>query len=429
MTNDELARLDLECVFHPCSQMKDYEHYPIIPIKKGYGAYIEDFEGNAYLDCISSWWVNIFGHANKEINAKIAKQLDELEHVIFAGFTHAPVIELSKRLLDMTGFDKVFYADNGSSAVEVALKMAYQFFANKNEQRPIFVSLSNSYHGETMGALAVSDTGLYKEIYAPLLLETVHAKSPSIVSEDEALEDMKRVLKANRGKISSVIVEPLVQCAGGMLMYDPSYLKALRQICDEEGVFLICDEIAVGFGRTGSMFAYLQADIMPDLVCLSKGITAGYLPLSVVLMRQEMYDAFYDDYDKGHSFMHSHSYTANALACAAANACLDIFENENVIEKNKAKIALMQDELKSFWDLKNVLDVRQRGMIAAVELKNPSQKRISLDFSIACMKEGVYLRPLGSTVYFMPPYIFSNENLTKMLHVAKDVIENLELGN
>ncbi|PIE74122.1 MAG: adenosylmethionine--8-amino-7-oxononanoate transaminase [Deltaproteobacteria bacterium] len=429
MTNEELAKQDLGCIFHPCSQMKDYENYPIIPIKRGYGAYIEDFEGRAYLDCISSWWVNLFGHANEEINAKITKQLGELEHVIFAGFTHEPALKLSRRLLDLSGFDKLFFADNGSSAVEVALKMAYQFFANRGEQRPLFVSLSNSYHGETMGALAVSDTGLYKDIYSPILLQTLQAASPALVSEDEAIASMKDLLRQNANKVASVIVEPLVQCAGGMLMYDASYLKRLKSLCEEEGVFLICDEIAVGFGRTGSMFAYEQAGIKPDLVCLSKGITAGYLPLSVVLMRQEMYDAFYDDYEKGRSFMHSHSYTANALACAAANACLDIFERDNIIETNKAKIALIASKLEGFRGLKNVLEVRQRGMIAAVELKNPLQKRISLEFSQNCMKEGVYLRPLGNVVYFMPPYIFTSEQLHKMLDVAKNAIETLDLGN
>lgn len=428
MTNNELMQEDLKHIFHPCSQMKDYETLPLIPIKKGKGAYIEDFENNVYLDCISSWWVNIFGHSNEYINAKINEQLQDLEHVIFAGFTHKPAIDLAKRLVSLTPepLQKIFFADNGSSAIEISLKMSFQYFKNKGESRPLFVSLENSYHGETMGALAVSDTGLYKEVYEEILIKSVHAKSPSLVDEDEAIEDMRRVLETNKGRVCSVVIEPLIQCAGSMKMYDATYIQKLRALCDEFGVFLIADEIAVGFGRTGTLFAIEQANICPDFLCLSKGITGGYMPLSVVLFTNDIYDAFYCDYSEGKSFLDSHSYTGNTLACAVANAVLDIFENENVIENNQAKIEFIKEQTKRFKDLPNVQEVRQRGMVCAIELKGyaPSE-RIGLTIFQEALKQGVYIRPLGHVIYFMPPYIFTQEQLKKMIDTTYDIVTKI----
>jgi adenosylmethionine-8-amino-7-oxononanoate aminotransferase len=428
MTNKELMQEDLKHIFHPCSQMKDYETLPLIPIKKGYGAYIEDFEGNVYLDCISSWWVNIFGHSNEYINTKINEQLQELEHVIFAGFTHKPAIDLAKRLVALTPepLQKLFFADNGSSAIEISLKMAFQYFKNKGESKPLFVSLQNSYHGETMGALAVSDTGLYKEVYEDILIKSLHAKSPSLVNEDEAILDMRRVLEENQQKICAVVIEPLIQCAGSMQMYDASYMKKLRALCDEFGVFLIADEIAVGFGRTGTMFAIEQAQICPDFLCLSKGITGGYMPLSVVLFTNDIYDAFYCDYNEGKSFLDSHSYTGNTLACAVANAVLDIFEQDNVIENNKEKIAFMREQTKRFKSLSNVKEVRQRGMVCAIELQGyDSAQRIGLRIFQEALKHGVYIRPLGHVIYFMPPYIFTQEQLKKMIDTTYEIVTQL----
>ncbi len=426
--NKELMSEDLKYIFHPCSQMKDHEKLPLIPISKGSGPYIYDFDGNRYLDCISSWWVNLFGHANPYINKKIKEQVDVLEHVIFAGFTHKPAIDLAKRLVKLTPapLNKVFFADNGSSAIEIALKMSFQYFKNAGESRPLFVSLENSYHGETMGALAVSDTGLYKDIYRDILLSTIQAKSPSLVSEDEALEDMRRVLKKYKGKVSSVVIEPLVQCAGSMKMYNASYITKLRDICDEFGVFLIADEIAVGFGRTGSMFACEQAGITPDFLCLSKGITGGYMPLSVVMFSDDIYNAFYCDYSEGKSFLDSHSYTGNTLACSVANAVLDIFENENVIENNIKKIELIENLTKEFEKLTNVKEVRQRGMICAVELQGyKPEERVNLQIFQEVLKRGVFLRPLGNVVYFMPPYIMNNSEIETMVGVTKEVLSKL----
>ena len=425
-TNKQIRDRDLKHIWHPCSQMKDYESLPFIPIKSGKGAYLHDFDGNFYLDGISSWWVNLFGHSNEYINQKVKEQLETLEHVIFAGFTHESGVRLAERLVALTPekLQKVFFADNGSSAIEIALKMSFQYYKNQGEVRDIFISLENSYHGETMGALAVGDVALYKEIYDEILIKTIQAKSPALVDEDEAIEDMRRLFEKHKGKISAVVIEPLVQCAGSMAMYDASYIKRLRSLCDEYGVFLIADEIAVGFGRTGSMFACEQASVSADFLCLSKGITGGYLPLSCVLTTDEVYSAFYCDYSEGKSFLDSHSYTGNALACAAANATLDIFENENIIENNKSKIEFLSTLLEKFKTLPNVKEVRQRGFIAAVELKGyePSQ-RIGLEIYKYALSHEVLLRPLGNVVYFMPPYIVSDEELLKMTVVAYEAIK------
>lgn len=428
MTNEQLMQEDLKHIFHPCSQMKDYETLPLIPIKKGKGSIIEDYDGNQYLDCISSWWVNLFGHSNDYINKKIAEQLQDLEHVIFAGFTHKPAVDLVKRMIARTPepLQKAFFADNGSSAIEIALKMAFQYFKNKGETKPLFVSLENSYHGETMGALAVSDTGLYKEVYEDILIKTLHAKSPALCDEDEAIEDMEALFKAYDGQICSVVIEPLVQCAGSMKMYDATYITKLRALCDKYGVFLIADEIAVGFGRTGTLFAIEQADICPDFLCMSKGITGGYMPLSLVLFTDDIYNAFYCNYNEGKSFLDSHSYTGNTIACAVANAVLDIFDNDNIIEKNQEKIAFIKEETQKFKALDNVQEVRQRGMICAIELQGyDSNRRINLEIFQKALKEGVYIRPLGNVIYFMPPYIFTNQELKKMIDVTYDIVKTL----
>ncbi len=427
MLNNALMReRDLAHIWHPCSQMKDYESLPFIPIKSGKGPYLFDFDGNRYLDAISSWWVNLFGHANPYINAQIKEQLETLEHVIFAGFSHEQAIRLAERLVALTPekLQKLFFADNGSSAIEIALKMSFQYYKNGGEVRDIFISLENSYHGETMGALAVGDVALYKEIYDEILIKTVQAKSPGLVSEEEALESMEEKLRHYAGRVAAVVIEPLVQCAGGMAMYDAGYITALKRLCEEHGVFLIADEIAVGFGRTGTMFACEQANVTPDFLCLSKGITGGYLPLSVVMTSDDVYRAFYCDYSEGKSFLDSHSYTGNALACMAANATLDIFEKEHVLESNRVKIDILAALLPPFEELPNVKEVRQRGMIAAVELEGYApERRIGLEIYRYALAHGVLLRPLGNVVYFMPPYIVTEEQLIEMTDVAYGAIK------
>ncbi|MFA5460550.1 MAG: adenosylmethionine--8-amino-7-oxononanoate transaminase [Sulfurimonas sp.] len=431
MNNEELKKRDLAVLWHPCTQMKDHETLPLIPIKKAHGVYLEDFDGNLYIDAISSWWVNIFGHTNSYINKKIKEQLDTLEHVILAGFTHEPVVRLSERLVKLTpkGLEKCFYADNGSSAVEVALKMSFHAHKNNLKEKNIFVSLKNSYHGETIGALSVGDVELYKETYKPLLIQSIQTPVPkdmSIEAAREAASEFEKLCEKRATEISAIILEPLIQGAGYMHMYHKEFLTLVREICSRYDIHLIADEVMVGFGRSGEMFACSSANITPDFLVLSKGLTGGYLPLSVVLTTDEIYASFYCDYSENRAFLHSHSYTGNALACAAANATLDIFEDENVIEKNKETTKQMQEELLKFKALKNVLSTRQTGMVCAVELKGYDPKdRVGLKVYEYGLKNGVLLRPLGHVVYFMPPYIISKDEIKKMMQVAYEAIQSL----
>ena len=430
--NSEMMKRDLDVIWHPCTQMKDHETLPLIPIKSGKGIYLYDFEGNAYIDAVSSWWVNLFGHANDEINIKIKKQLDTLEHVLLAGFTHEPAIELAHKLVKITpkALQKVFYVDNGSSAVEAALKMSYHYHLNKGKRKPIFLSLTNSYHGETIGALSVGDVALYKETYEQLLIGNMQVVVPedqTIEAAQKALEALEIVLQEKAHEISAFILEPLIQGAGGMHMYHPHYLSGARVLTKQYNVHLIADEIMTGFGRTGLMFACEHAEISPDFMTLSKGLTGGYLPLSVVMTTEEVYQAFYCDYNEHKAFLHSHSYTGNPLACTAALATLEIFEKQNIIEKNKTKQAYIAEKLKLFEALDNVKEVRQQGMVAAIELKGyDTTERIGLQIYKYALTQGVLLRPLGNVIYFMPPYIISYEEIDKMVNVAYKGIKNLK---
>ena len=430
MKNSEIMQKDLKFNWHPCTQMKDHEFLPLIPIKKAKGVYLYDFDGNKYIDSISSWWVNIFGHQNKYINKAIKNQLNKLEHIIFAGFTHKGAIKLSQRLCKITKLDKVFYADNGSSAVEISLKMAYHYYLNKGEKRELFFSLKNSYHGETIGALSVGDVDLYKKTYEPLLIKSIQIPVPNNQSDEEAisaLKDCEIYFEKYHNQVSSLIVEPLVQCAGEMKMYSPLFLQGLRKLCNKFDIKLILDEIATGFGRTGSMFAYFQADIKPDFLCLSKGLTGGYMPLSCVLTTNKIYQEFYCDYKKLKAFLHSHSYTANPLAISAANAVLDIFEKKDIITKNNKKSKYIWKKIQKFKKLNNVKEIRQTGMITAIEMINyPFEKRAGLEVYKYGLKHGVLLRPLGNVIYFMPPYVIKYKEINKMIEVAYKGIQCLE---
>lgn len=443
MLNSNLIQRDLSVLWHPCTQMKDHETLPLIPIRSGKGVWLEDFEGKRYIDAISSWWVNLFGHANPRINAAVRKQLDTLEHVILAGFTHEPIVTLSERLVALTpdNLTRCFYADNGSSAVEVALKMSFHYWRNQGKpQKTKFISLQDSYHGETLGALAVGDVALYKETYAPLLMEVITAPSPAGCYAEKGesyeayarrqFEAMEALLEKHADDVSAVIVEPLVQCAGGMRMYHPVYLELLRNACDRYHVHLIADEIAVGFGRTGTMFACEQANISADFLCLSKGLTAGYLPLSVVLTTEDVYQAFYDDYTTLKAFLHSHSYTGNPLACSVALATLDIFEEDNVIEKNHHLAQVMADATRTLRDHPHVGEVRQQGMILAIEMVNaakkpyPWQERRGLKVYQYALEKGALLRPLGNIIYFMPPYVITPDQIYQLADIAQAGIES-----
>jgi adenosylmethionine-8-amino-7-oxononanoate aminotransferase len=440
--NAELVRRDLAAVWHPCTQMKDHETLPMIPIRRGRGVWLEDYDGKRYLDAISSWWVNLFGHAHTRINEALARQVAELEHVILAGFTHEPVVRLSESLIAVAppGLTRCFYADSGSAAVEVALKMSFHYWRNRGQDRRRFITLTNSYHGETLGALAVGNVALYKETYGPLMMETISVASPDCYERASGeswaahtrrrFAEMEATLERHAGEACAVIVEPLVQCAGGMRMYDPVYLRLLRDACTRHDVHLIADEIAVGFGRTGTLFACEQADITPDFLCLSKGLTGGYLPLSVVLTSDRIYEAFYDDYEKLTAFLHSHSYTGNALGCTAALATLDIFATEPVLERNRALAARMHAAVAELEDHPHVAEIRQHGMILAIEMVKdratrtpyPWQERRGLRVYRHALERGVLLRPLGSVVYFMPPYVIGEEEIALMARTAIDGI-------
>jgi adenosylmethionine-8-amino-7-oxononanoate aminotransferase len=441
--NADLARRDLQHIWHPCTQMHDHEQVPMVPIVRGEGPWLIDADGNRYLDGISSWWTNLFGHANPRIAAALADQAKTLEHVIFAGFTHPPAIELAEQLVKLTpaGLEKVFFADNGSAAVEVALKMSFHYWLNQGHgEKTRFIALTGSYHGETLGALSVSDVALYRKTYAPLLLTPILAPSPDAyegepgeTSEQTAarrLDAMRALLEQHAHETCAVIVEPLVQCAGGMRMYDPSYLTGLRKLCDQYNIHFIADEIAVGFGRTGTMFACEQGRVAPDFMCLSKGLTGGTLPLSVVLTTQHVYDAFYAEYSAGKAFLHSHSYTGNPLACRAALETLAIFRDEPVLERNCTLAAHLAMRLAPLRDHPHVADVRQQGMIAAVELVAdkktrrpfPSEERRGLRVFLHGLTRGALLRPLGNIVYFMPPYVVSEADIDHLVDVAREGI-------
>jgi adenosylmethionine-8-amino-7-oxononanoate aminotransferase len=444
MDNRDWMTRDLSVLWHPCTQMKDHESLPIIPIRRGEGVWLEDFDGNRYIDAISSWWVNLFGHANPRINAALKAQLDELEHVILAGFSHAPVVELSERLVKLTppGLDHCFYADNGSSAVEVALKMSFHYWRNLGQTKKTrFITLANSYHGETLATLAVGDVALFKATYEPLLMRAITVPSPDCYQREagescrEVAErmfvHMEQALAQHADEVCAVIVEPLIQCAGGMRMYDPYYLELLREACDRHGVHIIADEIAVGFGRTGTLFACEQAGITPDFMCLSKGLTGGYLPLSVVLTNDTVYRAFYDDYEKLTAFLHSHSYTGNPLACRAALATLDIFEQDNVIERNRGLSRVMAEAAAHLNDHPHVAEVRQCGMTLAVEMVKdkrtrepyPWQERRGLRVYRHALSRGALLRPLGNVSYLMPPYTITPEQIRFLVEVMEEGID------
>ncbi len=416
----------------------------MIPIHSGRGVWLEDFEGKRYLDAVSSWWVNLFGHSHPFMNAALREQMERLEHVILAGFTHEPAVRLAERLIGLAppGLTRCFYADNGSSAVEVALKMSYHYWRNLGKPKKTrFVTLENSYHGETLGALAVGDVALYKETYAPLLMKAIVAPSPDCYHRapgeswaaysTRRFAGMERILAEHAGEVCAVIIEPLVQCAGSMRMYDPVYLKLLRDACDRYGVHLIADEIAVGFGRTGTMFACEQAGITPDFMCLSKGLTGGYLPLSAVLTRDEVYQAFYGDYAESRAFLHSHSYTGNAMACAAALASLDLFEREDALAGNRRLAKAMAEAAEPFAVHPNVAEIRQTGMIVAIEMVKDKRARQPYDWrerrGLAVyhhgLERGVLLRPLGNVVYFMTPYVITPEEINFMAEVAWEGIQ------
>ncbi|HEX5804144.1 MAG TPA: adenosylmethionine--8-amino-7-oxononanoate transaminase [Azospira sp.] len=434
MNNAELLRRSLAAVWHPCTQMKQHEaDLPLVPVVRGEGLWLYDADGRRYLDAISSWWVNLFGHCNPRINAALADQLGRLEHVILAGFTHEPVVQLSERLSALTGgaLGHCFYASDGASATEIALKMSFHAWQNRGRaQKREFVALAGGYHGETVGALAVTDVALFRDAYAPLIRAAHVVPSPDarLAEPGETAADVARraaaaletFLAANHQRIAALIVEPLVQGAAGMAMHDPEYLRLARALCDRFEVHLICDEIAVGCGRSGTFFAHEQAAIKPDFLCLSKGISGGYLPLSVVLTTDQVYEAFYDD-ATARGFLHSHSYTGNALACRAALATLDLFAEDDVLTRNKVRGDKLEALLAPLAAHDKVRHFRRRGMILAFDVD--SDTGFGRRFYREALARELLLRPMGNTVYFMPPYILGDDDAAFLAAGAAAALE------
>ncbi len=435
--NDRWLERSRAAVWHPCTQMKVHEALPLVPIARGEGAWLHDFDGRRYLDAVSSWWVNLFGHCNPRINAALIAQLGEIEHVMLAGFTHRPVVELSERLtaLAPAGLGHVFYASDGASAVEIALKMAFHYWQNLGRtHKTTFVSLTGSYHGETLGALAVTDVPLFRETYAPLLAQQARVPAPDAAAYAEgesaaraaahhAADALDAYLAQHHAVTAALIVEPLVQGATGMAMHHPDYLARARAACTRHDVLLIADEIMTGFGRTGSMFAWEQAHApAPDLMCLSKGITGGYLPLSAVLASDGIFAAFYDD-SVARGFLHSHSYTGNPLACRAALAVLDIFRDDDVVAANRARAARWQALAAPLQQHPKTRHFRQCGMILAFEVASGRADFARWCFARALERE-LMLRPLGNTVYFMPPYVTTDSEIAHLVAGVRDILDD-----
>jgi adenosylmethionine-8-amino-7-oxononanoate aminotransferase len=431
--NSEWLARSKSAVWHPCTQMKQHETLPLLPIARGRGVWLYDYEGRRYLDAVSSWWVNLFGHANPRINAALHEQLDTLEHVILAGCTHAPVVELSERLSALTSgrLGHCFYGSDGASAVEIALKMSFHFWRNSGQTTKTgFVSLAGSYHGETLGALSVTDVALFKDIYAPLLRQSAQVPSPDwrLAAAGESPRDfatrcaraLETHFEQHHHETAALIIEPLVQGATGMAMYDAEYLRLARALCDRYGIHLIADEIMIGFGRSGSFFAHEQAGITPDFLCLSKGITGGYLPLAAVMTTEKVFGAFYDDATT-RGFLHSHSYTGNPLACRAALATLDIFAADRVIETNRAKSAAITASAQTIAQHPRVRHFRNTGMIWAFEA-DTTDAGFARKYHQAALQRGLLLRPIGNTVYFMPPYVINSEETTFLTAGALDAL-------
>lgn len=441
---------DLKYIWHPCSQMKDYEAFPPIIIDHAKGIDLYDIEGKCYKDVVSSWWCNLLGHCNPRISNAIKKQLDTLEHVIFANFSHKTAITLCKKLMSKIpkGLCKFNFADNGSASVEMALKMSFQYHIQSgNPQKTRFMALKEAYHGETLAALAVGDCDLYTKLYKPLLLDVIRVDKPDCyrcpyckhykTCNAECFERTKKAFEQYGHETAAIIVEPLLQGSAGMKIYSPEYLKKLRKLCDEYNVHLIADEIATGFGRTGKMFAFDWAEVSPDIMCISKGLTGGYMPMSITITTQEIYDAFYSDYLEGKAFMHSHTYAGNPLGCSAAIEVLNILDDEKIIEGVNRKAPVFNSMIREkFSKLPHIGDIRDIGLINAIELvkdthtKEPFDSKLRLGYQIykKALDKGVLLRPLGDVIYFNPPLIIEEKDMDFVSDIAvectKEILSN-----
>ena len=444
---NDLAIKDLEYIWHPCSQMKDYEELAPIVVKSGKGVYLYDIDGNRYVDVISSWWCNLLGHCNSHISEELKKQADKLEHVIFANFTHEQAIKLCERLSKILpkGLCKFNFTDNGSSAIEAAMKVSFQYHEQTgNPQKTRFMALTDAYHGETIGALSVGDCDLYTKLYKPILMDVIKVKGPDCYRcpygkcrdncQCECFEQAEKTFAQYGNETSAMLVEPLLQGSAGMKIYPPLYLKKLRELCDKYNVHLIADEIATGYGRTGKMFAFEHAGVSPDIMCLSKGLTGGYMPMAMFVTTQKIYDAFYDDYGTGKAFMHSHTYSGNPLACSCANAVLDLMEDGKILKQAQENAVYFNNIIKEkFLSHKNVGEVRHIGLVNAIELVKDKNTKEPLDSSLRtgyqiykkALKKGVILRPLGDVIYFNPPLIIERKDMDFVTDVALECLKEI----
>lgn len=443
----KLIEKDLKYIWHPCSQMKDYEDFPPIVIDHADGIFLFDVNGNKYADVVSSWWCNLLGHCNSRINSAVKAQIDKLEHVIFANFSHTPAIKLCEMLSKIvpSGLSKFFFTDNGSSAIEAAMKMSFQYhYQTGSPQKKRFMALTDAYHGETLGALSVNGVDLYSEIYKPLLLDVIRIEGPDCYRckydkcreycNAECFEAAEKVFEQYGKETSAVLIEPLVQAAAGMKIYPSIYLKKLRECCDKYNVNLIADEIAVGYGRTGKMFACDHADISPDIMCLSKGLTGGYMPMALAITTDKIYDAFYADYSEGKAFMHSHTYCGNPLSCSAAVEVLNILHDDNIIRKANENAVYFNNLIREMiGDYKYVGEIRSIGLINAIELvkdkktKEPFEGKHRYGYKIykEALKNGVLLRPLGDILYFNPPLIIEPKDMELIVNSCQKSIRKI----
>ena len=415
----DLAAADRAYLWHPFTQQRGWvDEHPVI-VERGEGTELIDVEGNRYIDGVSSLWCNVHGHAHPRIDAAVRDQLGKVAHSTMLGLSHRPAIELAQRLVELTppGLTRVFYSDSGSTATEIALKMAFQYWRQRGEDRRRFVALRMAYHGDTIGSVSVGGIDLFHAMYEPLLFETLKAESGDV-------HGMDRLLAEHGGEVAAVIMEPLVQGAAGMLLHPPGYLRAVRELCDRHGVLLILDEVATGFGRTGTMFACEQEGVAPDLMCLAKGITGGYLPLAATLATEEIYEGFLGEHEEFRTFFHGHTYTGNPLACAAALATLDVFREERTLERLQPKIDLLAELLHPVWAHAAVRQVRRRGFMVGVELvPHPLAERIGHRVTLEARRRGAIIRPLGDVVVLMPPLSISQEDLRRLVGITAEAIE------
>lgn len=447
---EDWQRRDLAHIWHPCSQMKDYETLPPIVIDHGKGIWLTDKNGKDYMDVVSSWWCNLLGHSHPTINAAIKAQLDRLEHVIFANFTHEGAIRLAEALSEILpeGLVRFNFSDNGSASVECALKMAFQYQQQVgHSERTRFMCLTDGYHGETIGALSVGALDLYAKIYETMLMDTLHIPAPDCyrcpygaVRDNcscACLEKARAMFEAYGAETAALIVEPLLQGSAGMRIYPAAYLKGLRDLCDEFGVLLIADEIATGFGRTGKMFACNHAGISPDIICLSKGLTGGYMPMALTVTTEEIYQAFYSDYNEGRAFMHSHTYSGNPLGCSAALAVQQVLREDHILAQAQLRAPYLHDKLtEAFADHPHVGEIRHLGLVNAVEIVKDRKSKTAYDGGLRigyqvykeALKEGLLLRPLGDVLYFNPPLIINeleiDEAVARMARAFHKIIPN-----